>query len=910
MSNRRSLVIIKGEVKNNVSDYDDSSLYTVDVYFENGKKYTYKKDNVQILTDPVKVDPDDLKFVTAAGKELNHIQHAECYSGNFVRYYKFYFLGGRSEVYSSKELKIYENAASTPAARNLLDYYKLISKKIGLHANDGANILYNQLNKISFVDKNTVLARYIEPQKIYVKSPKDTVIFPFGCNSSQMTAVSNAVANKISIIEGPPGTGKTQTILNIIANALINGKNVAVVSNNNSATDNVFEKLQKYGFDYIAAQLGNSSNKADFIENKQSDYPDFSKDILSKDEMKALSNEIFSLEADLKKLLEYENLIAQHKRELSELQTEKTYFDNYYSSTYDSDVVKVYKKHFNSSTAIEMWAELEDMQKKDRHIGFFFKLRLVLHYLILNFSLFKRDINDIIPVLQKLYYEYKEEELTKEIHKLEKSLVGCHFDDKQKELSGKSVALLKAALAKRYSENGKRRKFTTDDLWRSPKDVLNEYPIILSTTHSVRSSLKDIVYDYVIVDESSQVDLATGVLAMSSSKNIVIVGDLKQLPNIITEETRKKITAISDSSAIEEKYRYEDNSLLSSVIKVIPDAPRTLLREHYRCRPKIIDFCNKKFYNDQLIIMTEDNGEKDVLRAYVTVKGNHARGRYNQRQIDEIKNTIIPELNSDDLGIIAPYNAQTSALTKDLANDMDISTVHKFQGREKNDIIISTVDNEITAFTDDPNMLNVAVSRAKNRLRLVVSENESNEKTNIGDLLKYIRYNNFEVINSEVYSVFDMLYKGYEHKKKEYLSYKNKKKISEYDSENLMYSVIEDVLSQDRFSKLDVVAHQPLCALIYDPHRLTDDECRYAMNFATHIDFLIFGRLDKMPVLAIEVDGYAFHGKNSDQHKRDMMKNAILQKYAIPIMRFSTTGSGEKERLETELDRILFDVKS
>ena len=158
MSDRRSLVIIKGEVKNNVSDYDDSSLYTVDVYFENGKKYTYKKDNVQILTDPVKVDPDDLKFVTAAGKELDHIQHAECYSGNFVRYYKFYFLGGRCEVYSSKELKIYENAASTPAARNLLDYYKLISKKIGLHANDGTNILYNQLNKISFVDKNTVLA--------------------------------------------------------------------------------------------------------------------------------------------------------------------------------------------------------------------------------------------------------------------------------------------------------------------------------------------------------------------------------------------------------------------------------------------------------------------------------------------------------------------------------------------------------------------------------------------------------------------------------------------------------------------------------------------------------------------------------------------------------------------------------
>lgn len=105
MSDRRSLVIIKGEVKNNVSDYDDSSLYTVDVYFENGKKYTYKKDNVQILTDPVKVDPDDLKFVTAAGKELDHIQHAECYSENFVRYYKFFSWVAGARYIHRKSLK-------------------------------------------------------------------------------------------------------------------------------------------------------------------------------------------------------------------------------------------------------------------------------------------------------------------------------------------------------------------------------------------------------------------------------------------------------------------------------------------------------------------------------------------------------------------------------------------------------------------------------------------------------------------------------------------------------------------------------------------------------------------------------------------------------------------------------------
>ena len=63
--------------------------------------------------------------------------------------------------------------------------------------------------------------------------------------------------NQLSIIEGPPGTGKTQTILNIIANILMNGKTVQVVSNNNSAIQNVYEKLSssKYNLGFIVASL-------------------------------------------------------------------------------------------------------------------------------------------------------------------------------------------------------------------------------------------------------------------------------------------------------------------------------------------------------------------------------------------------------------------------------------------------------------------------------------------------------------------------------------------------------------------------------------------------------------------------------------------------------------------------------
>ena len=118
---------------------------------------------------------------------------------------------------------------------------------------------------------------YINPRSNPVKK-LDTVIpiFPFGVNASQIKAVKNALQNQISVIQGPPGTGKTQTILNIIANLLISGKTVQVVSNNNSATANVLEKLSspEYDMGFLVAALGNSDNKSQFIKEQSGRYPE------------------------------------------------------------------------------------------------------------------------------------------------------------------------------------------------------------------------------------------------------------------------------------------------------------------------------------------------------------------------------------------------------------------------------------------------------------------------------------------------------------------------------------------------------------------------------------------------------------------------------------------------------------
>lgn len=93
--------------------------------------------------------------------------------------------------------------------------------------------------------------------------------------------------------------------------------------------------------------------------------------------------------------------------------------------------------------------------------------------------------------------------------------------------------------------------------------------------------------------------------------------------------------------------------------------------------------------------------------------------------------------------------------------------------------------------------------------------------------------------------------------------------------------------------------------LIKNPELLNEQECRYAMNPATHLDFLIYNRIGKKPVLAIEVDGYEFHKEAAAQASRDLMKNHIMELYEIPLLRFKTNGSGEKEKIAEMLEKLV-----
>ena len=301
--------------------------------------------------------------------------------------------------------------------------------------------------------------------------------------------------------------------------------------------------------------------------------------------------------------------------------------------------------------------------------------------------------------------------------------------------------------------------------------------------------------------------------------------------------------------------------------------------------------------------------EYSVLARYLNPK--KCKDHYNQRQIDVIKEEILIKYSEDEianLGIIAPYNNQTDAIRSQIPG-IDAATVHKYQGREKDNIIISTVDNEITSFADNANMLNVAISRAKKKLAVVLSGNEQPENSNLVALLKYIQYNNFTIEDSKVNSIFDFFYTKETKAKFKYLKAANK--ISKYDSENAMNTLLTNIFEEPKYSKFSFVFEMPLKDVINKNYmeELPEELSTFANRSWAHVDFTVFNRVTKEILFGIEVDGYNYHKKGSRQAERDLKKNAIFEQIGLPLLRLSTKGSGEEGKIKAQLDKNLGEIE-
>ncbi|KEZ64244.1 helicase [Pseudomonas amygdali pv. tabaci str. ATCC 11528] len=868
---------------------DGKGEFTLTCYYPSQKTYSRPLGDCRVVPT---LELKDMLLLRKGSSEFNPVARVEIYGEKhaLVQY------PGKSKKYIFNMDSVEFFSPTSITDEPAFTYFRSVAtaRVSAAAAGDKKGMAENidrQMGTLS-LSPATALHAYCKGQHGKLES-SGNFIFPFGLNESQLRAVEQAFLSQVSVIEGPPGTGKTQTILNIIANILLQGKTVAVVSNNNSAVENVYEKLGKCGLDYLVARLGKNDNQKEFFANRPS-RP-------STDPSPAPAIEhIQAVLQQLKGYLGARNAVAQLQIEISELEIERRYLTEWQR---DNGVAgpSLDRYKLSPQKTTDLMAYLEQLASERIRIKD--RIELLFNFRILRtrpFDNWDKRMSAFYS-LQLHYYDKVLQDKKTELAAHEEALRLGNFKALLEELTTSSMLHLKHHLHRHIPDDD-----TFDTTYRKRLDAfLKRYPVIGSSTHSIVNSLGGkAVLDYVIIDEASQQDIVPGVLALSCAKNLIIVGDRKQLAHI-PEKLGLEAPA--------PWYDCEKYSLLDSCVSVFGNSiPMTLLKEHYRCHPRIIQFCNQQFYDSQLVPMTMDNGEKP-LTLLVTAKGNHTRNNSNLRELDSLLAVLEADGESlwegeDGRGFIAPFKNQAMLSGSCLPADFVRATVHKFQGRECDEIVFSTVldkykSPERLSFVDDARMVNVAVSRAKSRFTLVTGDNVF--KTSNGHIAALIRYMEYyaddgQVHRAPVISAFDLLYKEYD-RSLERLNKRLNPDDSLFKSEQIVAQILREALVQE--PRRGIMFHREIRLMqlaAVARASFTERELEFMRN-AARCDFVLYFKVGKTPLGVIEVDGG--HHDDPLQIERDAVKNSILNKCGIPLLRLRTIESRIEEKVAAFLDQ-------
>ena len=877
----------------------------VSVQFRSGRPYTYGVERCHIAySRPVTIPPGNRILID--GAVWSNVVDVWEFDGPSGPWRRVIYRSGGGEKFVTRpapRVEFIHGVESEPAVAEVLTYWKAAAAQ--LKPDDPTRRAWEQLD---FVHPERALARYLSGEPAEPAPPSITPVFPFRCNLSQRDAIDNALTHAVSVIEGPPGTGKTETILNLVATLVVaGGRSIGVTSLSNSAVDNVREKLTAEGFGFMVASLGNQANQQAFFTSQPARAREVEA-LLSVDHPAPATDHFADVDRRLRAAQGGERRRAVLRAEVTAYEVERRHFAEFASRQEVPNLERLPLLRRSSERILDFLAETR-LDETGAGPGWRVRIRRYFRY----GSMRGLDHTDaeVVLGLQLAFYDRRISELEAEIKRLDVRLNRADLDGLANEHRALSGQVLRAALDRRYRSQPRTIPFQMDTYRRGTTfgRFLHEHPLLLSTCHSLQRSLPPgYLLDYLVIDEASQVDLLAAGLAMASCRNLLVVGDQRQLPHIIGD-----LGGLTTPAAA---YDAQTHNILSSLHSLHAEKLRvTLLREHYRCEPAIIGFCNKAYYDGELIPFRKPDSKRSMV-VWNTVAGNHMRshhqdGRFNQREIDAITQEVIRAhcdgRSEADIGIATPYRLQVEKFGAALPEGMDASTVHKFQGRQKPVMILSTVLDESRAgnigmrFVDDPKLVNVAVSRAADLFILVTNHGLMPRSRHIRDLIGYIRYldPHQEVTHSAIVSVFDLLYKEYDQRLQGLAN--RRQHALRYDSEDIILTVLHDLLSEEQYQHLDVVTQVPLWHQVPGNVSLSEEEARFARRAS--LDFVVYNRITNQPLLAIEVDGYQFHANNDAQLARDARKNGIMSRIPILFERLPTTGSGEEARLRAALDR-------
>lgn len=911
-----------------ITDVREQGSYMI-VYFGSTKSFRYRKENIRFYP---------LVNVCQQVRIFHNGKVQEQYD-TLYDYGEYVKLGNDDEICSlaikKSEIEISEILQPEPDAEHILLYFEQLlqeeptsavessndpsdEKDVSEESNLISDMLISALQGIDRKDTRTAFSSYLSKRVHTHEINSDKIIYPFGCNESQKLATQRALSNNVSIIEGPPGTGKTQTILNIVANLLMQGKTVGIVSNNNAAVDNVREKLTKYGYGALIAELGNKVNRQLFFNTKQTDFVPKPEWNLTNCDRNTAIVRFTELSAHIDELFRKQNELASLRTRLADAECEYLHLQKEQPVTHEQkqQIDHIFLRRFDSRRALLFRHFIITKYSEYGRISLWNRIELLFRFGVIRFRQLFRQVDLLADYANHKFYQTLIDEITEKINEIERWLQGHDVDKINKEYTDLSVRLFQNKLFHKYeklndeiTQSG--LTFSLDDYKRNFEKFTERYPIILSTTYSLSGSVGyGHLLDYVIIDESSQVNVITAAICCAYCRNIVIIGDSRQLPHIVDEKLMARSLELRKQFKISDAYDYLRQNILSSFKLVFSEKiPITMLREHYRCHPAIINFCNRKYYRGRLLIMTRSDDPCPFQVLTTTPSKTYAnKGRiYNQRQIDATSNWLnnISD-DSSHIGIISPYRYHAEMARQSLSAGIEVDTIHKFQGREKDVIVFHTVRPQTTAFLDNPNLINVAVSRAVRKLVVVKTAGmKILHGSDIGDLLRYIRFtsvnDSITFIDSQVRSVFDILHTEYTSLQRAFKSSKDKQSPAEYIIDQLLIQILAE---QDKFSAIGYHSNYRLCELIGRNAPLSDEE-RSFVQHGSHLDFLLYNRMDRSPILGIEVDGVVYHRFNEKQGIRDQKKDHIMELIGIPLLRLSTDGSNEKDRIVYALEQAM-----
>ena len=300
----------------------------------------------------------------------------------------------------------------------------------------------------------------------------------------------------------------------------------------------VKDKFEAAGFGYLNAFLGNAKNVETFFEGEQAAVKINEKSVIG-NSARYLRQTSDGVETYLQLSLD----VAKIAQLISEYEVEKEINDAEYQIK-ERIVPKTLKdKKYTSAKLLELASVLETLSD-DKVIGFFNRVRILFRFGIIGLKGIPQNKEDAIEYLKNKYYDVKISELNQAQVEKKNYIDSNNLTEllsKQKKLS---YDIFKYALQERY-KGLTDCNFTARNYRSKFGAFTRRYPVVYSTTHAIRScSGENYLYDCVIIDESSQVDLISAVIAFSMAKKVVLVGDEKQLPHVVKSQLAPKLNNI------------------------------------------------------------------------------------------------------------------------------------------------------------------------------------------------------------------------------------------------------------------------------------------------------------------------------------------------------------------------------